>query len=92
MTHHSAANASAHIPDEEQLHCADPLQYDVQEGTYPHHCYHFQIHSWWSLQGTVHSVGMMTVHNTQKLEVLQHDQKQKVHCSAYKPLIIIEQQ
>jgi hypothetical protein len=92
MTHHSAANASAHIPDERQLHCADPFLYDVQEGTYPHHCYHFQIHSWWSLQGTVHSVGMMTVYNTQKLEAFQHDQKQMVYRNAYKSLIIMVQQ
>jgi len=73
VTHHNAANTLASAQDDQQLHCADPFQYDVQEGTYPHHCCHFQIHSWWSLQGTVHSVGKMTVGNTQKLEVKHND-------------------
>jgi hypothetical protein len=68
VTHHNAANTSASAQDELQLHCVDPFQYGVQEGTYPHHCCHSQTHSWWSLQGTVHNAGMMTVCNIKKLE------------------------
>jgi len=67
-THHSAANTSASAQDGLQLHCVDPFQYGVQEGTYLHHSCHFQTHSWWSLQGTVHNAGMMTVYNIKKLQ------------------------
>lgn len=45
MTHHSLANTSTSVRDDQQLHCADPFQYDVREGTCPHHCCRFQIHS-----------------------------------------------